>query len=65
MDAHAGRTKKRRPARHAADRLVETVGAHRQQPLERITEHVISAVQDWIGSTEQPDDITLVLARRI
>jgi sigma-B regulation protein RsbU (phosphoserine phosphatase) len=47
------------------DRLVETVGAHRQQPLERITEHVISAVQDWIGSTEQPDDITLVLARRI
>jgi hypothetical protein len=26
---------------------------------------VISAVQDWIGSTEQPDDITVVLARRI
>jgi len=47
------------------DRLIETVGAHRQQPLERITEHVISAVQDWIGSTEQPDDITVVLARRI
>jgi len=32
-------------------------------PLERITENVIAAVQDWIGSTEQPDDITLVLAR--
>jgi phosphoserine phosphatase RsbU/P len=47
------------------DRLIETVAAHRQQPLERITEHVISAVQDWIGSTEQPDDITVVLARRI
>ena len=47
------------------DRLIETVAAHRPQPLERITEHVISAVQDWIGSTEQPDDITVVLARRI
>jgi sigma-B regulation protein RsbU (phosphoserine phosphatase) len=47
------------------DRLIATVAAHRHQPLERITEHVISAVQDWIGSTEQPDDITVVLARRI
>ena len=47
------------------DRLIETVAAHRHQPLERVTEHVISAVQDWIGSTEQPDDITVVLARRI
>jgi sigma-B regulation protein RsbU (phosphoserine phosphatase) len=47
------------------DRLIETVAVHRLQPLERITEHVISAVQDWIGSIEQPDDITVVLARRI
>jgi sigma-B regulation protein RsbU (phosphoserine phosphatase) len=47
------------------DRLIEAVSANRHHPLERITEHVISAVQDWIGSTEQPDDITVVLARRI
>ncbi len=47
------------------ERLIETIAAHRHLPLERITEHVISAIQDWIGSTEQPDDITLVLARRI
>ena len=47
------------------DRLVETIAAYRHLPLERITEHAISAIQDWIGSTEQPDDITLVLARRI
>jgi sigma-B regulation protein RsbU (phosphoserine phosphatase) len=47
------------------DRLIETVAANRHQSLDRITEHVISAVQDWIGSTEQPDDITVVLARRI
>jgi phosphoserine phosphatase RsbU/P len=45
------------------DRLIEAVKANRDLPLERITEHAVNAVQDWIGSTEQPDDITLVLAR--
>jgi hypothetical protein len=30
-------------------------GAHRQI--------VIAAVADWIGDNEQPDDVTLVLAR--
>jgi sigma-B regulation protein RsbU (phosphoserine phosphatase) len=47
------------------ERLIETIAAYRHLPLTRITEHAISAIQDWIGSTEQPDDITLVLARRI
>jgi sigma-B regulation protein RsbU (phosphoserine phosphatase) len=47
------------------ERLIETVAASRHLPLERITEHAVSAIHDWIGSTEQPDDITLVLARRI
>ena len=47
------------------DRLIETISTYRHLPLERITEHAVSAIQDWIGSTEQPDDITLVLARRI
>jgi phosphoserine phosphatase RsbU/P len=45
------------------DRLVETIEAHRNLPLDRIAEQVIAAVQDWIGSAEQPDDITVVLAR--
>jgi sigma-B regulation protein RsbU (phosphoserine phosphatase) len=45
------------------ERLIETIASYRHLPLERITDHVIAAVQDWIGSTEQPDDITLVLAR--
>jgi len=45
------------------ERLIETIEAHRNQPLDRITDAVIAAVQDWIGSAEQPDDITLVLAR--
>jgi phosphoserine phosphatase RsbU/P len=47
------------------ERLIEVIVANRHLPLERITEHAVSAIQDWIGSTEQPDDITLVLARRI
>jgi sigma-B regulation protein RsbU (phosphoserine phosphatase) len=45
------------------ERLIETIAGQRDLPLERITEHALAAVQDWIGSTEQPDDITVVLAR--
>ena len=45
-------------------RLVETISMYRDLPLERISEHAVAAVQDWIGSEEQPDDVTLVLARR-
>jgi sigma-B regulation protein RsbU (phosphoserine phosphatase) len=36
---------------------------NRHLSLERITEIVTSAVEDWIGENEQPDDVTLVLAR--
>jgi sigma-B regulation protein RsbU (phosphoserine phosphatase) len=32
-------------------------------PLPRIADAVITAVIDWIGGEEQPDDITVVLAR--
>jgi sigma-B regulation protein RsbU (phosphoserine phosphatase) len=45
------------------DRLLELVRARWSQPLARITEGVTAAVDDWIGEAEQPDDITLVLAR--
>jgi phosphoserine phosphatase RsbU/P len=44
-------------------RLIELVHENRDLPLERITEIVTSAVSDWIGGVEQPDDVTLVLAR--
>jgi sigma-B regulation protein RsbU (phosphoserine phosphatase) len=47
------------------ERLLETISANRRLPLERIASHAIAAVKDWIGAVEQPDDITLVLARRI
>jgi sigma-B regulation protein RsbU (phosphoserine phosphatase) len=44
-------------------RLVEIVRDHRHLPLQQISDLVLSAVKDWIGDAEQPDDITLVLAR--
>ena len=45
------------------ERLIEIVRDHRHLPLARIAEMVTSAVIDWIGSNEQPDDVTVVLAR--
>ncbi len=44
-------------------RMVELVQANRDLPLARISEIVTAAVTDWIGQAEQPDDITIVLAR--
>ena len=44
-------------------RLIDLVRANRDLPLLEITERVTAAVDDWIGDQEQPDDITLVLAR--
>jgi sigma-B regulation protein RsbU (phosphoserine phosphatase) len=44
-------------------RLIEIVRDHRHLPLDRISEMITSAVSDWIGSNEQPDDVTVVLAR--
>ncbi len=44
-------------------RLIELVQKNRRLPLERITQIVVAAVLEWIGGGEQPDDITVVLAR--
>jgi len=44
-------------------RLIELVWANRDLPLARISELVTAAVDDWIGANEQPDDVTIVLAR--
>jgi sigma-B regulation protein RsbU (phosphoserine phosphatase) len=44
-------------------RLIDLVQKNRDLPLERISEIVTAAVDDWIGGAEQPDDVTLVLAR--
>ncbi|MEK6396637.1 MAG: PP2C family protein-serine/threonine phosphatase [Terriglobus sp.] len=47
------------------DRLLEVVRQHRDQPLEVISAEVMAALDVWIGGAEQPDDITLVLARKV
>jgi phosphoserine phosphatase RsbU/P len=44
-------------------RLIELLRDNRELPLPRISEIVTAAVDDWIGANEQPDDVTLVLAR--
>ncbi len=46
-----------------AERLVELVRENRDLSLSRISDIIIAAVTDWIGGDEQPDDITVVLAR--
>jgi sigma-B regulation protein RsbU (phosphoserine phosphatase) len=45
------------------ERLIDLLRENRELPLPRISEIVTAAVDDWIGANEQPDDVTLVLAR--
>ncbi len=45
------------------ERLINLVRENRRLPLVQISQAVTLAVDDWIGDQEQPDDITLVLAR--
>ena len=45
------------------ERLIEVVHQMRDQPLATIAAQVLDALDAWIGADEQPDDITLVLAR--
>ncbi|MHB1938118.1 MAG: PP2C family protein-serine/threonine phosphatase [Acidobacteriaceae bacterium] len=45
-------------------RMVELVYRNRHLPLPEISGQVMQALKDWIGGEEQPDDITIVLARQ-
>jgi len=44
-------------------RLIDLVRDNRHLPLPEISQIVTAAVDTWIGDKEQPDDVTLVLAR--
>jgi sigma-B regulation protein RsbU (phosphoserine phosphatase) len=44
-------------------RLIELLRENSQLPLARISDEITQAVNDWIGGAEQPDDLTLLLAR--
>jgi sigma-B regulation protein RsbU (phosphoserine phosphatase) len=46
------------------ERLIELVQRHRHLPLAAISSQVMQSLRAWIGDQEQPDDITLVLARQ-
>ena len=45
------------------ERLIDLVRDNRDLPLPQISQIVTLAVDNWIGDNEQPDDVTLVLAR--
>ena len=47
------------------ERLMEVVARYRDEPLHVISSQVMQALDAWIGADEQPDDITLVLARQL
>jgi sigma-B regulation protein RsbU (phosphoserine phosphatase) len=46
------------------ERLMDVVRRYRDEPLHVISTKVMQALDAWIGADEQPDDITLVLARQ-
>jgi phosphoserine phosphatase RsbU/P len=45
-------------------RMLELVYRNRHLPLTEISDRLMQALHDWIGSEEQPDDITVVLGRQ-
>jgi sigma-B regulation protein RsbU (phosphoserine phosphatase) len=45
--------------------MMEIIARFRDQPLQVISDQVLLALDTWIGAAEQPDDITLVLARQL
>ena len=45
------------------DRLIALIQDHRDKPLSQIGGLITGAVAEWIGAAEQPDDVTVVLAR--
>ena len=45
------------------DRLIAEIRRHQILPLNDIATKTMNTVKDWIGDEEQPDDMTLVLAR--
>jgi sigma-B regulation protein RsbU (phosphoserine phosphatase) len=47
------------------ERLIELIREHRHQALACIGDAITGSVADWISGVEQPDDITVVLARAL
>jgi sigma-B regulation protein RsbU (phosphoserine phosphatase) len=45
------------------ERLTQIVLENHDLDLPRISDAILNAVTDWIGGEEQPDDMTIVIAR--
>lgn len=46
-------------------RLLDTIRAHSSEPLQSVAANTLKVLQNWIGTREQPDDMTLLLAREL
>jgi phosphoserine phosphatase RsbU/P len=47
------------------ERLFDYVREHRTEPLPVLATNTLHTLQQWIGNHEQPDDMTLLLARQL
>lgn len=47
------------------ERLLQYVRTHREEPLTLLVANTLQAVKAWIGEQEQPDDMTVVMARQL
>jgi phosphoserine phosphatase RsbU/P len=47
------------------ERLIELIRKLQRRPLAEIGDAITGSVADWIGVAEQPDDVTVVLARAL
>ena len=47
------------------DRLFDYIREHNAEPLPTLATNTLLRLQEWIGNHEQPDDMTLLLARQL
>ncbi len=47
------------------DRLFDYIRQHHAEPLPVLATNTLQRLQEWIGNHEQPDDMTLLLARQL
>ena len=47
------------------DRLFDYIRQHNSEPLPTLATNTLLRLQEWIGNHEQPDDMTLLLARQL
>ncbi|HEY4010899.1 MAG TPA: SpoIIE family protein phosphatase, partial [Acidobacteriaceae bacterium] len=47
------------------ERLFDYVLKHRSEPLPILAANTLECLRQWIGNQEQPDDMTLLLARQL